>query len=163
VARSSPAEAVFFYTDDSRFNGLLSEPGKLKATGATSAIELNFTTSDNHPAALVIADFWRKKKLASVWQEHGIRIAVDLNISPRYLPLAFVGVPIGWKAYANRAYAADLGALDQAHVMACNHARTDKILYFVYGNQEAAALCQARGWIHIPFIHHGVNNGTPTT
>ncbi len=149
-ARSIGAEAYIFYTDDSKFNGLLSEPGKLAAAGAKCAVEINPTTSDHHPAALVIADLWRKRKLSQVWQEAGIRVAVDLNISRRFFDVALLGVPVGWRAYANRAYTEDTKHLHDAYTLAQRHAQTDDILYFVYGRNSACELCEANRWIYIP-------------
>lgn len=148
--RSTPAAAVHFYTDDSRFQSLINYPEQLQAARTQNVIELNTSTGPETPAGLAIGDMWRKRKLSQTWQGYGINVAVDLNVNRRFFDLALQGVPTGWRAYANRAYADDLGHLHEAHARACTRARSDEILYFVYGGQAARQLCQAKGWHYIP-------------
>jgi hypothetical protein len=151
--RATRMEAAHFYVDDYRFQQLLSKPDLLTATGAAAAIEVNFSTSDAQPGALFYADLWKKRKLSSTWQKAGINIAVDLNVSRRYLDASLTGVPAGWKAYANRASGDDLEHLEVAHEAARRRAGGD-VLYLVYsGGRRAKDLCAARGWIHIGDIN----------
>jgi hypothetical protein len=151
--RAAQIEAAHFYVDDYRFQQLLSKPEMLIDAGAAAAIEINFSTSDTQPGALFYADLWKKRKLSTDWQKRGINIAVDLNVSGRYLSASLTGVPAGWKAYANRAYDDDLEHLEIAHEIARTHAGGD-VLYLIYsGGRRAKDLCAARGWRHIGDIN----------
>ncbi len=145
--RSSGVSAVHFYVDDYRFKAVLKNPDLVRQTGAAAAVEVNLTTQDTMPGALFYADLWRKRRVAADWQQGGIQVVVDLNVSRRWLPQALLGVPEGWTAYANRAYADDLDHLELAYALARQHAGSDDLLYFVYaGGQRVRELCRVRGW-----------------
>lgn len=114
-------------------------------TGATVAVEPNFSTHENQPGALFVYDLYRKRAMAQSWQEQGVKIVVDLNVARRYLPLALEGVPRGWRVYANRAYGDDLDHLHEAYAMAANHA-VKPVIYAVVGNLRVREICQQNGW-----------------
>lgn len=153
--QDTPQEAIHFYIDDNKFSSLESDPDKVFKSKPSALIELNYSTNDQQPTALVIADIWRKRTVARRWQSHGIKIAVDMNVSSKFTALNLMGVPKGWKAYANRAYSDDLKHLMDAYHVAQEHARTRDILYFVYGRNTAKDLCQSNGWIWIDSNHYG--------
>lgn len=144
--RAGDCEAVHFYTDDKRFSVLESSPELIQETGAKTAIEVNYSLSDDMPAALVIASIWKKRTISRQWQKMGIEIIVDMNVSRKWLAWNLEGVPLGWKRFANRAYVNDLEHLNEAFNLACERAGTDDIDYYVYGRAEAKKLCEANNW-----------------
>jgi len=148
-SRETRADCYHFYTDDSRFQKVVSEPDQLIQTGTPAAVEVNFTTDDRMPGALVMADIWRKRRLSQIWQAAGVEIVADLNVSDRFLDAAFMGIPDGWRAYANRASTQDLGHLHEMHRRAVERAGTDDIIYIVYGGDRARQICEAEGWHHV--------------
>jgi hypothetical protein len=87
--------------------------------------------------ALVLHHVYQKRFIARRWQEAGIRVFVDLNVDREFFDLNLYGVPSGWRAYAVRAYARDLGHVEQAFAVACQQHG---------GGKQARDLCQARGW-----------------
>lgn len=155
--RTLPGTAFHFYTNDYRFSNLIQNPGKLIDTRPLAIIEPNFSSTPTTPPALALADIYHKRTLAARWQAAGIRVVVDLNVSRRLATLNLLGVPEGWRAYANRAYTDDLSHLDEAAALARARAGGD-ISYFVVGRQQARALCEARGWF---WISSEVAYGTP--
>lgn len=143
---SEPKHAVHFYVEDKKFSSLASEPEKLIKSAPSMAIEVNYSTNPMQPRALVIYNTWQKRTLSRLWQSLGIRIAVDMCVTREFLPLNLLGVPRGWKAYANRAYSGDMAHLFDAFELAKLHAGTEDILYFVYGRETARQVCEANNW-----------------
>jgi len=139
-----------FYTDDYKFDGLWSDPSPVINSKCVNAVEPNVSTNPNLPRALVLHGIYRKRWIARFWQQYGIRIFVDLNIEVDFADLALLGVPAGWKAYANRGYGGQSDHLDTAYSWACERAQTDKLLYVVYGGGKGIAeYCRSKGWLYI--------------
>lgn len=147
VARSEPhTGGVHFYTDDYKFNGVIEQPEQLAEIGVTAAVEPNISNNTAMPGALFLPGVWQKRATARRWQREGIRIAVDMNVESKFLAANLIGVPIGWRAYACRAYRGDLDHLQQVAAQASDHAGGE-ILFFVFGgNVKVRNLCKARGW-----------------
>jgi hypothetical protein len=140
-----------FYTDDYRFSALWTDPSPLINSLCVAAVECNFTTSEQMPAAVAIYRTYQKRWLARFWQAHGVRVFVDLNVAPEWYDLNLQGVPRGWRAYMTRGYADRLDSLDNEYCLACERAGTEDILFAVYGGgKPVAEWCRSRGVIHVP-------------
>lgn len=150
--RSSLAGGTWlFYTSDERFESLWRDPAPVVRSGAASAAEINFSCYDEMPSALVLQQIYRKRWIARWWQENGVRVFVDLNVSARYYEQNLMGVPKGWRAYCTRGYSARLDLTQHEYELACDWAGTDDILFFVYGGGEQVRLyCQERSWLWHP-------------
>lgn len=149
VSRQSPQGAYHFYVDDTRFRGLELDNSTLPKSGVRVAIELNYSTSEIMPLAPVIGDIWRKRAAARDWQQAGVRILVDMNVSRSFIETNMIGVPPRWKAYANRYNATDTEHLFEQFERAKQHAQSDKILYLVYGTAGAKELCEENNWYFV--------------
>jgi hypothetical protein len=151
--RELPNEGSYhFYVCDNQFNALWKKPDQLVRSGCKVATEVNYSTWDDSPKMGVLWTIYRKRILAAYWQMCGVRILVDLNLNPEHSELALVGVPRGWRAYANRFHSQmHHSQLEREHAMAAEHAGTSDILYVVFGGgKRARRICDARGWIHVP-------------
>jgi len=73
-----------FYTDDYRFSALWARPQDLVNSGCVSAIECNFSVHAQTPRAVAIYRTFQKRYLARLWQAHGVRIVVDLNVATEH-------------------------------------------------------------------------------
>ena len=93
---------IHFYTDDYKFNAVWSKPDDLLETGCSVAVEPNFSTWANMPRALAMTDIYKKRWLARYWQQQGVRVWVDVNVSPHLHDLNFLGVPKEWRYFATR-------------------------------------------------------------
>ena len=93
---------IHFYTDDYKFNAVWNNPDGLLETGCSVVIEPNFSTWANMPRALAMTDIYKKRWLARYWQQHGVRLWVDVNVSPHLHDLNFIGVPKEWRFFATR-------------------------------------------------------------
>jgi|SRR5690606_148487 len=137
-----------FYTDDFRFKGLWDNPDQLLATEANGAIEPNLSIFPQTPVAVAIELTYKKRWLARYWQEHGVKIWVDINVAYEHSRLNLVGVPQGWRAYATHGYSERLEDLDYEYSIARERCGSEP-LFLVYGGGKAVAdRCKERGWIH---------------
>ena len=93
---------IHFYTDDYKFSAVWDKPDDLLETGCSVVIEPNFSTWANMPRALAMTDIYKKRWLARYWQQHGVRVWVDVNTSPHLHDLNFLGVPKEWRYFATR-------------------------------------------------------------
>lgn len=151
-ARNTTAsgQTYHFYTSDEKFSALMNDNRQLIASGVASIIEPNITILDQTPKAISIFRLYQKRTFARKCQDAGIRVYVDMNIPKKLFDLALIGVPAGWTAYANRAYAGDLEHLDDAYHLARAHASRE-IIYVVYGGgQKARQMAASKGWYWYP-------------
>lgn len=127
-------------------------PDSVARSGATIAVEANYSTWPDQPFAEAVWATYRKRVLAAHWQRQGVKVVVDLNVAPadRYHELNLVGVPRGWIAYATR-YHADQG-LDGVHhdfEVAARHASPNAPAFVLFGGGDRAKRwCERWGWIH---------------
>ncbi len=150
-SRLRPYDGVYhFYTDDYKFSRVWSEPQKLIQSGCGSIVELNYSTHPNMPRAIALYNIYRKRWIARYCQEHEISVFVDLCTDSEFDDIALLGVPVGWKAYATRAYARRRGMLEYDARRAMERAQTDAITLLVIGGGQAEyELCQQHGWVWV--------------
>lgn len=142
---------LHFYTHDSKFSALVKDIAPVVACRPAAVVELNFSTRAEMPGALVLGKLYQKRVVSAAMQAAGLRLWVDLNVDRRWLQLNLLGVPVGWRSYANRAMTSDLAHLDEAYALACERAGGSDVRYLVYGGgKRAADYCEQRGWWWLP-------------
>jgi hypothetical protein len=166
VARTKEliGNTITFWEDDSRFDALgtavehghhwrklWERPAKVWESKAPSFIEVNFSTSNAQPYYRALWQIAKKRHLSRLFQEHGMRCWVDLNVAPRWEELNLVGIPRGWSAWMTHFQRfMDLDMLIHQYELACSHAMSDNIKFVVYAhNKEVEALCIRRGWQYV--------------
>ena len=153
VARTTRMTGTLhFYTADYRFAALWKKPEALLRTGASCAVEPNFSSYAQTPRAVVLHRVFQRRWLARFWQSRGVRILVDLNVAAEHRDLALLGVPQGWRAYATRGHQDHLDELVQEFEMACNRAGSRSVTFLVYGGSSGVVRDFARGhgWTWCP-------------
>ncbi len=139
-----------FFTDDYRFDALWRDPSPVVNSGCAAVVEPNYSAYLEMPRIVALWSIYRKRWLARFWQSKGIRVFVDLNVAEPHYSDNLLGVPKGWRAWATRGYVERLHLTEVEHDLACQHAGTSDILFFVYGGGRAVKdLCSRRGWLHI--------------
>ena len=139
-----------FYTDDYRFAALWGRPQAVVNSGCVAAVEPNFSVHEQTPRAVALYKTFQKRYLARLWQEHGVRVLVDLNVAPEHAALNLLGVPAGWRSYATRGNSGQLEAIELEYEAAASRAGCAP-LFVVYGGGKAVrALSERRGWIWMP-------------
>ena len=140
-----------FYVDDSRFEALWRDPIDVANSACVSIVEPNFSVYDDMPKTVALWQMYRKRWIARWAQAAGITVFVDLNISHRHEDVRFLGVPIGWRAYATRAYSERLDETEVEYTKALEHSGAGSILFVVYGGgKKAEELSKNYGWIWYP-------------
>jgi len=139
--RQAPG-AWHFYTEDYRFSRVWKVPLMVVDTNPTWVCELNPSIADDAPIAEVIHIVYRKRWVTRFWQSHGLAVAVDLNVPPRFQALNLSGVPRGWLTYSTRAKATELGVLETEYQIAAKHAGTFPLFIVVGGGEAANQLCR---------------------
>lgn len=100
--RNKRVATLHFYVDDYRFNALWKNPAKIFDNNPAAAVECNYSLFDTTPVAFGLQFIYQKRWMARYWQENGIRIYVDLNVSSKFFEYNRMGVPDGWNAFATR-------------------------------------------------------------
>lgn len=100
--KAKTARTVHYYVEDYRFATLWENPAKGIGKNITQSAEVNYSLFDTTPVARGLERIYRKRWLARYWQEQGVRIYVDLNVSAKFYELNLLGVPQGWNAFATR-------------------------------------------------------------
>ena len=145
---------IHFYTDDYKFNAVWDKPDDLLETGCSVVIEPNFSTWANMPRALAMTDIYKKRWLARYWQQHGVRLWVDVNTSPHLHDLNFLGVPKEWRYFATRY----LASFDDGNVAGydatmkdwqaiVDYTGTDECVLLVYGARPTTFQDAPSQWI----------------
>lgn len=147
---------IHFYTDDYKFSGVWSKPDDLLETGCSVAIEPNFSTWANMPRALAMTDIYKKRWLARYWQQNGIRLWVDVNVSPHLHDLALIGVPKEWRYFATRYLAsfddgtvAGIDATMKDWQAIVEYTGTEECVLLVYGGSPKTFQDCPQGWIWV--------------
>jgi len=150
-ARQTNGGTVGFYTDDYRFDALWKTPDTILSAGFRAALEPNWSVHDIAPRALAVWQTYRKRWIARYWQENGVRVFVDLNVSEHHADVNLLGVPQGWNAYATRGYTARLDATFREYERAQTLSGIDAPLFVVYGGgRKVAEAARDNGWVHVP-------------
>jgi len=156
ISRKNKMRGTYhFYTDDYRFNALWDDPLDLPNSRCVAIVEPNASTNEQMPMAVGLWRIYRKRWLARYCQNYGVKVWVDLNVSPKFAELNLLGVPRSWRAYATRGLDKHLDLIERDHALAVKHSESDDLLFLVYGGGAATETeCKARGWLWLPENMH---------
>lgn len=91
-----------FYVDDYRFEALFKDPIKLLTSGCKAIVEPNCSCHDQTPVAWGIQLIYKKRWLSRYFQECGIKVYADLNVSHKFIEYNKMGIPKGYNAFFTR-------------------------------------------------------------
>ena len=91
-----------FYVDDYRFEALFRDPIALLMSGCKQIVEPNVSIHDNTPKPFALWQIYRKRFLARYFQECGVQVFADLNVSHRFAEFNRLGIPDGYNAFFTR-------------------------------------------------------------
>lgn len=91
-----------FYVDDYRFEALFKDPVKLLRSGCKNIVEPNCSCHDQTPVSMGLYQIYRKRYLARYFQECGIKVWADLNVSHKFRDYNRLGIPKGYNAFFTR-------------------------------------------------------------
>jgi len=111
LRRRVNAGTAHFYVDDYRFENIWKNPAKHLAGKVMAAVEPNTSIFDITPIAYGLHQIYKKRWISRYWQECGILIYADLNVSPKFYDFNRMGIPDGYNAFATRGYSDQLHCL----------------------------------------------------
>ena len=139
-----------FYVDDYRFEALFKDPIKLLQSGCKQIVEPNCSCHDQTPIAMGIYQIYRKRYLARYFQECGVKVWVDLNVSHRFIEYNKLGVPKGYNAFFTRGLDGWMESLKSDLKVAQEISGLEKPNLCVYGGgDEIQEFCRANGLLYI--------------
>lgn len=94
-----------FYVDDYRFEAIFKDPIKVLTSGVKALVEPNLSVYDTTPIAYGLQQIYKKRWISRYFQECGILVYVDLNVSVKFKEYNKMGVPKGYNAFFTRGYA----------------------------------------------------------
>ena len=129
---------IHFYTDDCKQNSVFENPTKLANCHPRNIVEPNFSLFLDMAPAFGLQAIYKKRVIARMMQDRGIRVFVDLNVAQKFIELNLIGVPKGWRSFATRGYSDRLGGLELEYRIAETSAAFAgrKPLFVVYGGGE---------------------------
>lgn len=97
-----------FYVDDYRFEAIFKDPIKVLTSGVKALVEPNLSVYDTTPIAYGLQQIYKKRWISRYFQECGIEIYADLNVSVKFREYNKMGLPKGYNAFFTRGYAGRL-------------------------------------------------------
>lgn len=93
-----------FYVEDYRFEAIWKDPIKVLLSGCKAVVEPNLSLFDTTPIAYGLQQIYKKRWIARYFQECGIKVYADLNVSPKFYDYNRMGIPQGYNAFFTRGY-----------------------------------------------------------
>lgn len=160
--KTKTAQTIHFYVDDYRFASVWKNPAKVLNTCARAVIEPNFSLFDTTPFAHGLDLIYKKRWLARYFQECGLNVYADLNVSSKFYEVNRLGIPAGYNAFATRGTRGHLAELETELMIAreiSGQAIPNLIVYG--GGQEIHDFCNQNSltYIHDFMTEKGGTNG----
>lgn len=141
---------LHFYTDDYRFQSVYEHPEKILQHNPANIVEPNFSLFNETPIAFGMQAVYKKRMVARLMQENGVRVFVDLNVAPKFYKLNLLGVPKGYSAFCTRGYSDRINMLEFELEMAKFVADGNSLNFVVYGGgEEVKQFCRERGLVYV--------------
>jgi len=139
-----------FYTEDYRFNSVYEHPEKILYMEPANAVEPNFSLYDETPIAFGMQQIYKKRWIGRALQERGVRVFVDLCVSPKYYKLNLLGVPAGYSSFCTRGYSFQVEHLSVELELAKMIAGDKPLLFVCYGGGKPCKdFCRDNGLIYV--------------
>lgn len=94
-----------FYVEDYRFEAIWKDPSVVLKSGCSAVVEPNLSLFDTTPVAYGLHQIYKKRWIARYFQECGVKVYADLNVSRKFYDYNRLGIPAGYDAFATRGYA----------------------------------------------------------
>ena len=82
-----------FYVDDYRFEAIWKDPIKVLTSGVKALVEPNLSVYDTTPIAYGLQQIYKKRWISRYFQECGIKVYADLNVSVKFKEYNKLGLP----------------------------------------------------------------------
>ena len=144
------AGTLCFYTEDYRFNSVYEHPEKILYMEPLNIVEPNFSLYDETPIAFGMQQIYKKRWIGRAMQERGVRVFVDLCVSPKFYKLNLLGVPPGYSRFCTRGYSFQVEHLEVELELAKMVAGDNPLLFVVYGGGKPCKdFCRDNGLVYV--------------
>lgn len=127
-----------FYVEDYRFEAIWKNPTKVLMSGCVALVEPNLSLFDTTPIAFGLQQIYKKRWIARYFQDCGIKVYADLNVSRKFQAYNKLGIPEGYNAFFTRGYADRLSHLEEELEIARQISGLETPNLIVYGGGEKA-------------------------
>lgn len=139
-----------FYVDDYRFEALFKDPIKILTSGCKAVVEPNCSCHDQTPIAWGIQLIYKKRWLSRYFQECGINVYADLNVSHKFIKYNKMGIPKGYNAFFTRGLDGWMESLKSDLQVAQEISGLERPNLVVYGGgEEIQTFCREHGLLYI--------------
>lgn len=139
-----------FYVDDYRFEALFKDPIKILTSGCKAVVEPNCSCHDQTPIAWGIQLIYKKRWLSRYFQECGIKVYADLNVSHKFIEYNKMGIPKGYNAFFTRGMDGWMESLKSDLQVAQEISGLEKPNLIVYGGgDEIKEFCRKKGLLYV--------------
>lgn len=144
-------QTYHFYVDDYRFENIWKDPVKVLTSGVKALVEPNLSVYDTTPIAYGLQQIYKKRWISRYFQECGILVYADLNVSAKFKEFNKMGIPKGYNAFFTRGYADRLEYLVEEHNIAKEISGLDAPNLVVYGGGEVIRkYCTENSLVYVP-------------
>lgn len=139
-----------FYVDDYRFEAIWKNPVNILKSGCTSIVEPNLSLFDTTPISYGLFLIYKKRWISRFFQEKGIKVFADLNVSRKFYEYNQMGIPDGYNSFFTRGYSGRLNYLQEEYEIAKKISGVANPNLVVYGGgKEIKEFCANCNITHI--------------
>lgn len=149
-----------FYVDDYRFEAIFKDPVKVLTSGVKQIVEPNLSLYDTTPTAYGLHLIYKKRWISRYFQECGILVYADLNVSVKFREYNKLGIPEGYNAFATRGYADRIEYLKNEYAVAKEISGLESPNMIVYGGGDVIReFCAKNSLIYVEQFINNKDNG----
>lgn len=149
-----------FYVEDYRFEAIWKDPTKVLMSGVQALVEPNLSLFDTTPVAYGLQQIYKKRWIARYFQECGIKVYADLNVSRKFQEYNKLGIPEGYNAFFTRGYADRISTLEEEIEIARQISGLDNPNLIVYGGgAKVHEVCAKHNLVYVEQYMQAKKNG----
>lgn len=146
--------------DDYRFEAIWKDPTKVLMSGCVALIEPNLSLFDTTPVAYGLQQIYKKRWIARYFQDCGIKVYADLNVSRKFQEYNRMGIPDGYNAFFTRGYADRISHLDEELDIARQISGLDTPNLIIYGGgAKAHEYCAKHNLVYVEQFMNNKKDG----
>lgn len=149
-----------FFVEDYRFEAIWKDPTKVLMSGVQALVEPNLSLFDTTPVAYGLQQIYKKRWIARYFQECGIKVYADLNVSRKFQEYNKLGIPEGYNAFFTRGYADRISTLEEEIEIARLISGLDNPNLIVYGGgAKVHEVCAKHNLVYVEQYMQAKKNG----
>lgn len=149
-----------FYVEDYRFEAIWKDPTKVLISGVRALVEPNLSLFDTTPVAYGLQQIYKKRWIARYFQECGIKVYADLNVSRKFQEYNKLGIPKGYNAFFTRGYADRISHLEEELEVAREISGLETPNLIIYGGgAKVHEFCAEHNLVYVEQYMQAKKNG----